>query len=182
MKEAGERIRTVCSVLEVRTAHVLYLGDHDPSGEDMVRDVSERLDEYANNGWLLKAADKIDPKTKEKYRGWVSEDPHDRARRLDPHIEVNVHKLALTMDQIEEYEPPPNPAKMSDSRAQKYVEEHGDESWEVDALPPAVLRDIIEAKLDELVDQELVDKIKAQEEKDKKLLTKAVESLRKKRN
>lgn len=180
MKEAGERIRTVCKELEVRTAHVLYLGDHDPSGEDMVRDVSDRLGEYANTGWMLALGEKTDPKTKKKYQGFIPESDHERAKRLDPHIDINVHKLALTMEQIEEHEPPPNPAKMTDSRAPKYVEEHGDESWEVDALPPAVLRDIIESKLDELIDVDLVEKIKAQEEKDKKLLTTAVASLRKK--
>lgn len=106
--------------------------------------------------------------------------PTSSAMRLSPHIEVVVKKLALTPEQVEEHEPPPNPAKVTDSRFEKFREEHGDESWEVDALPPTVLRDIIEGELDELIDQDKMDEIKTQEEKDKKLLVKAVESLRKK--
>lgn len=104
----------------------------------------------------------------------------DKKYRYVLNIDVIVKKLALTPDQVEEYEPPPNPAKVTDSRFEKFREEHGDESWEVDALPPTVLRDIIEGELDELIDQDKMDEIKTQEEKDKKLLTKAVESLRKK--
>lgn len=58
---------------------LFYLGDHDPSGEDMVRDIRVRLDLFG--------------------------------------APVDVQKIALTMAQIEHYRPPPNPAKMSDSRA-----------------------------------------------------------------
>jgi hypothetical protein len=175
MKDAGERLRSVCKEMSVDKAYVLYLGDLDPSGEDMVRDVGERLHEYVNSGWLFTYAE-VDGKPKT-----VAEKEYDRNKRLDPHIDVMVRKLALTMDQVEEHEPPPNPAKKTDSRFAKFQEEHGDESWEVDALPPSVLRDIIENELDELIDQEKVDEIKAQEEKDKKLLVAAVASLRKKR-
>lgn len=48
------------------------------------------------------------------------------------------------MDQVRQYGPPPNPAKLSDSRATGYVNEHGDESWELDALEPAVLTALIQ--------------------------------------
>lgn len=124
--------------------HLLYLGDHDPSGEDMVRDVGDRLTTFG--------------------------------------VPVNVAKIALTMAQVEEYNPPPNPAKMTDSRAQAYVDQHGAESWEVDALPPNVLEDLIRSALDEHLDSDLMDKIKGQEEKDKSALLKAVKDIMKRRN
>ena len=76
---------------------LFYLGDFDPSGEDMVRDVKDRLEMFG--------------------------------------VELEVEKLALTKAQIAQYNPPPNPAKMTDSRAAAYVEKHGSSSWEVDALP-----------------------------------------------
>jgi beta-lactamase class A len=76
---------------------IFYLGNHDPSSEDMVRDIRDRLVEFGLSG-------------------------------------IEVVKIGLTMEQVEEHKPPPNPAKMSDSRANKYVEEHGNQSWEVDAL------------------------------------------------
>lgn len=101
---------------------LLYLGDHDPSGEDMVRDIQERLETFNV-------------------------------------YDLDVRKVALTMDQVEEYQPPPNPAKMSDSRAQGYVAKHGDESWEVDALDPDTLVRLIQAHLDDLVDQDRMDAV-----------------------
>lgn len=65
---------------------------------------------------------------------------------------VEVRRIALNWDQIEEYNPPPNPAKMSDSRADEYVAEHGDESWELDALPPNIIRDILKEEIQDHID------------------------------
>lgn len=84
--------------------------------------------------------------------------------------ELEVTKIALTMEQVEEYDPPPNPAKLSDSRAEKYIERHGDSSWEVDALPPVELGKIIREALDRLVDKHLMATVIAQEEIDKKAI------------
>lgn len=55
-----------------------------------------------------------------------------------------VKRIALTMDQVRQYRPPPNPAKLSDSRAEGYIREYGYDSWELDALEPQVLYDLIE--------------------------------------
>jgi len=52
-------------------------------------------------------------------------------------------RLALNMNQVEEYNPPPNPAKETDSRHAGYVVEYGDESWELDALEPTVLVELV---------------------------------------
>lgn len=62
---------------------------------------------------------------------------------------IRIRRIALNMAQVEEYNPPPNPAKSSDSRFKKYVEEHGDESWELDALEPSVLDALITETIDE---------------------------------
>lgn len=126
---------------EERDFHLLYLGDHDPSGEDMVRDVRDRLHLFG--------------------------------------AELTVKKIALTMTQVQRYAPPPNPAKVSDPRAVEYIKKHGDSSWEVDALPPQTLNQLIRNELDQLVDRDLMDEVIEQEEKDKELLRKAVKSLRK---
>lgn len=56
---------------------------------------------------------------------------------------VQVIRLALNMDQVEEYDPPPNPAKETDSRSVGYIAEYGDQSWELDALEPTVINDLI---------------------------------------
>jgi hypothetical protein len=68
---------------------------------------------------------------------------------------LEVRRLALTMDQIEEYEPPPNPAKATDARFEAYASEYGDESWELDALDPSVIVDLIQTEVDEIRDADL---------------------------
>ncbi len=57
--------------------------------------------------------------------------------------DVEVDRLALTYDQIDEYNPPPNPAKVTDSRYVQYSAKWGDESWELDALEPTVLAELV---------------------------------------
>jgi hypothetical protein len=137
MFESGRRFKYERE--QGKACHLLYLGDHDPSGEDMVRDVTDRLKMFG--------------------------------------CELEVEKLALTMAQVKQYNPPPNPAKMSDSRAQGYVAEHGNESWEVDALPPQVLAQIIRDALAKRVDMDLMNKIKDQEEIDKAQLVTAAKRI-----
>jgi hypothetical protein len=67
---------------------------------------------------------------------------------------VDVRRLALNMDQVERYNPPPNPAKLTDSRATGYIELHGNESWELDALEPSVIADLIRDELTSLIDED----------------------------
>jgi hypothetical protein len=128
---------------EGQTGILFYLGDHDPSGEDMVRDIRDRLAMFGVE-------------------------------------ELQVKKLALTMEQIEEHNPPPNPAKLTDPRSDAYVAEHGSSSWEVDALPPEVLTQIITDAFEEIIDQSMVDEIMEREEKHKAELKTTVEKLVKK--
>jgi hypothetical protein len=92
--------------------------------------------------------------------------------------EVFVQKIALTMEQVQEHNPPPNPAKMTDSRAGAYVAQHGDSSWEVDALPPNVLVELIEGAIEAVLDRDLMDAVIADEERDKKSLLKAAKTLK----
>lgn len=86
---------------------LLHLGDHDPSGIDMTRDNTERLE------LML------------EYEG------------------INVNRLALNYDQVLAYNPPPNPAKNTDTRFAEYRARFGVDCWELDALEPAVIADLI---------------------------------------
>lgn len=56
---------------------------------------------------------------------------------------VTVKRLALNIDQIKAFNPPPSPAKMKDPRADKYIAEFGEDSWELDALNPQQLNDMV---------------------------------------
>ena len=85
---------------------IIHLGDHDPSGMDMTRDIDDRQELF-----------------------------------VGPFVEVN--RIALNLDQIKKYDPPPNPAKLTDSRAPGYITKYGYDSWELDALEPRVLDQLI---------------------------------------
>lgn len=97
--------------------YIIHLGDHDPSGIDMTRDIQERLEMFG--------------------------------------ADVFVKRVALTMEQIGTYNPPPNPAKITDSRCSKYMEEFGDESWELDALEPKVITGLIKSEVTAYRDDEI---------------------------
>lgn len=86
---------------------------------------------------------------------------------------IDVRRIALTMDQIERFDPPPNPAKESDARYAKYFEEFGDESWELDAMTPTFLNEVIEEAVRDIVDIDLWDAAKAREEVQREDLVKA---------
>jgi hypothetical protein len=112
--------------------YILYLGDHDPSGLDMIRDIKERLIEFG--------------------------------------IKPNVKQIGLNMEQIKKYNPPPNPAKIKDPRAKWYIKNYGNTSWEVDALNPKILRELVKFNVESLIDLDLFYKEIEQEEKDKKII------------
>jgi len=95
---------------KTRCVVVLYLGDHDPSGIDMVRDIQKRLDMFGCR-------------------------------------DTKVKRIGLTMAQVRKYKPPPCPAKITDSRYEGYREKFGDEAWELDALDPRTIVELIEQQV-----------------------------------
>lgn len=86
---------------------------------------------------------------------------------------VKLERLALNMDQVEKYSPPPNPAKLTDSRASAYVAEFGDDSWELDALEPKVITDLIRRNVNKLKDKKIWAEDEARLNEEKALLGKA---------
>jgi hypothetical protein len=68
---------------------------------------------------------------------------------------VEVRRVALTEDQVQEHDPPPNPAKEKDSRFAKYEEQFGTDSWELDALSPATIADLIRPEIESMIDRKL---------------------------
>ena len=117
-----------------KETHILYLGDHDPSGLDMIRDVRERLEEFG--------------------------------------VYPLVQQIGLTMDQIKEFNPPSNPAKITDPRAKWYLEKYGNVSWEVDALNPKTLHQLVKDNVESLINLKLFNALIKQEGKAKMKLSK----------
>lgn len=88
-----------------------------------------------------------------------------------------VKRIALNMDQVEEYGPPPNPGKVRDPRFEDYFREFGDESWELDALEPQMMVDLIQTHIDEILDLDLWNEREAQLQADKQQLSDFIEQL-----
>lgn len=85
----------------------------------------------------------------------------DIESRLDMFgVSVEFRRLALNMDQIRQYVPPPNPAKKSDSRFKLYRDTYGDESWELDALEPRVLADLVKQEVKNIIHRGEWDQVK----------------------
>lgn len=125
--------------------YILHFGDHDPSGIDMSRDIEERLAMFIGP----------DKKNNEPF--------------------FKFERLALNWEQIQEYSPPENPAKITDSRAEKYIDRFGTSSWELDALEPSVIDDLISSFVNGIIDKDRYEKMKAQELEKKDVLVKAAE-------
>lgn len=69
--------------------------------------------------------------------------------------EIEVRRLALNIEQVRAYNPPPNYAKVTDTRAQGYIREFGNQSWELDALDPPVLQALIRDEIEPLIDRKI---------------------------
>lgn len=114
---------------------ILHFGDHDPSGMDMTRDITDRLELFMGG--------------------------------------MEIRRLALNTDQVDQFHPPPNPAKVNDPRAKAYIAEFGHESWELDALEPAVLVELIRTTVESFRDQEAWDAKVEEEERHRARLLEA---------
>ena len=127
MWAAAQRFRHACTGSTLwRQGTIIHLGDHDPSGIDMSRDIESRMNLFAGGG--------------------DSEEPE---------FEIHVERIALNMDQVRQYNPPPNPAKTTDSRFESYIAQYGTDSWELDALEPAVIDNLVREAIERHLDRDL---------------------------
>ena len=115
-----------------KPTNLYYLGDWDPSGLDIPRQVERRLREYA------------------------------------PDVELSFERIAVTEDQITTFDLPTRPTKRSDSRAKGF----NSVSVEVDAIPPATLRGMVNTVITQHVDEDVLDVVLAAEESERDILTK----------
>lgn len=121
MYEIGRRLHSMAR--RGKDICIVYLGDHDPSGLDMTRDVLDRLRLYSEMA--------------------------DELGRLD------VVRVALNYDQVQQWNPPPNPAKTTDSRSKAYIDQYGETSWELDAVSPTQLAGLLQRVIAEHRDDSL---------------------------
>lgn len=125
MREAAHRF--IRASEDGKDCIIGYFGDHDPSGEDMVRDIRDRLTTFG--------------------------------------AELEVKKLAIMQDDIDEYHLPPQPVKDSDARAAAFREAHGDECVELDALRPDVLRGRVNDFISDHLDMDAWNDVRQEEKR-----------------
>ena len=111
---------------------VLYFGDFDPSGEDMVRSLRERLAFFQSSPEVI--------------------------------------KCALTTQDVERYNLPPDFAKKTDTRRAAFVAKYGDRCVELDALPVDVLRKRIITEVEARMDLRALRAVRKQESTERKRL------------
>jgi len=92
-------------------------------------------------------------------------------RRSYP-VEVHVERLAVNREQIDEYCLPTRPTKTTDSRARKFMRQHGTGSVELDALPPVILRTLVRDSIEKHMDPEKLHTMKLAEKQERNLLRK----------
>jgi hypothetical protein len=85
---------------------------------------------------------------------------------------IDVRRIALNMDQVQQYNPPPNPAKITDSRSDDYIRKYGRTSWELDALQPQVLDRLISDEIETLIDPDIWDATLAEQQQRREVLAK----------
>jgi len=82
----------------------------------------------------------------------------DEASRRGKHLQLDVRRVALTYEQIQQYHLPASPLKKSGQKRQEYLEKYGSDVWEVDALSPEVLIKTLEEEIRSLIDWEIWNK------------------------
>jgi len=123
---------------------ILHFSDLDPSGLNMTQDIRKRLFE---KGYIVRAlretfTDEELDKIKEAYKkSGMAKEPM-----------VKVVRCALTFEQVKEFNLPPNPTKKADPRAKWYVQQFGDQCWELDAVEPTELQRIVRETIQNWID------------------------------
>lgn len=89
--------------------------------------------------------------------------------------DVDVERIAITEEQISEYSLISAPAKRSDARSGRFIEEHGEEVYELAAFEPDVLQDIIRRAIEEHIDMDIWNEHEDKEEALKSEIRKLIE-------
>lgn len=87
-------------------------------------------------------------------------------RELAPDVDLHFERVAVTVEQIDEYQLPTRPTKKTDSRSKSFE----GESVEVDAIEPDQLRELCEQIIVQHVDQNVLKRMKTVEEAERDTL------------
>ena len=157
MYRSATRLRT--AERRGKTPHVIYCGDLDPSGEDMVRDISDRLTEFGvQDAQITKLALLLSHVEEHEC-------PVNPAKTTDSRFQGYA-------DQIQS---DPGYARVVEAQGLDAADVY---SWELDALPVEVLDNMVREAVEQLIDDpDHVEEVKDKERRDKAHLLKAVQKI-----
>ncbi len=139
-----------------KTVLILHVGDFDPSGLDIFRDLEETLRLYA---FAIEAAASVD-----EVRRMVI----DFNTNLESETNwLDFERLALTAEQVEAYQLPTAPAKSKDTRTAGFT---GTGTVEVEALPVEDLLAIVEAAITNEIDPEALRILEEAEKSEREIM------------
>ena len=131
---------------------------------------------YASISFLHSAAKAIEAKGKPAYIYHFGDldpsgvdaarDIEAKLRRYAPGAEIHFERPAVTREQVERWNLPTRPTKITDSRAKKFA----GTSVELDAIPAAQLRQLVRECIERHTDQDQVAILRAAEESERELL------------
>jgi len=70
-------------------------------------------------------------------------------------LNISVQRIALTHQQVQEYNLTPNPTKTADPRATGYTEQFGNQCWELDAIEPNELQRLVSESIKSRIDADI---------------------------
>jgi len=121
-----------------------------------IHDLAKQLEEYDDTTKkivMLYFAD-FDPTGKDIVRSLK-----ERLEKKCPWMIFEHHLIALTEQQIKDYNLPPAPTKKTDSRAAQFIERYGDVAVELDAIEPIQLKDLIKNNVLKFFDESIHSKV-----------------------
>jgi len=165
---AGQRMLT--AINEDKQPVVIHMGDHDPSGIDMSFDIWKRLNLFVGEG-LYEWGNISDYYNRNEAMLRTTFHRYEKEG-------VIVERIALNRDQVHEMNPPPNPAKLTDSRIKTYAELFGTLSWELDAINPPTLNAILKDKITSYIDDDYWDEVVQQQEEERDSIKELMDNLK----
>ncbi len=138
----------VAQIRQGRAPTIYYLGDFDPSGVDIRRNVEQRLREFVS-----------EINFSNSFGAFFSSD-------------FTFQALAVFEEQIEAYRLQTRPTKQSDSRSRGF----GNQSVELDAIAPNELRALVREAVESHLPDGALDEVHLAEESERAILTRIAET------
>lgn len=137
-----------------KPTYFLHVGDYDPSGESIFTSMSQDIGSFV--------ASRI---------GGYYNSANGAVRDSDDENFFIPQRVALTETQVEEFDLPTAPPKLSDSRSNNWV----GETTQAEAMDPPLLERVIKEAVDALTDDDALKALREREKEEKERLRAAVE-------